>query len=204
MRLGFLSRCQRWRFKLYSWISSNSAKAAAIGNFFQSEKFWFVARIVLAIAFNALWTIGLCRLTEPLLNWPPDARWRELIVGVGISHSFSFSAILEPAYWRLFVWELIVLAPLSEEIFFRKMVIDLVWQSEKLRQNCLVTVCLAISALFGFGHGGLPYVMLQGVFGAVMCWLYVANGRGWKGYLSIVACHATENLFCIFLYPKWI
>lgn len=72
-----------------------------------------------------------------------------------------------------------VLAPLWEEICFRKAPID-VGKSLNLDKTALASLILAMSSVFALGHPlGILSIPVQGVFGLTTAWLYLKNKNIW-------------------------
>jgi membrane protease YdiL (CAAX protease family) len=84
-----------------------------------------------------------------------------------------------------------ILAPVWEELAFRYAPLEL---SKKFEGTLLPVVAIS-SILFGYQHGGVGGIMIQGVLGAIFCWVYVKNGYS---LLSSMTLHSLWNLFCAF------
>lgn len=85
-------------------------------------------------------------------------------------------------------------APLIEEFLFRKFPMNILLSlSKKRREEFIVPVILFTSIIFGWLHGSVEHVWIQGWFGFVAACLYVKNGYS---YMSSVTLHFLWN-FCI-------
>lgn len=89
----------------------------------------------------------------------------------------------------------IVLSPTLEEIIFRVGPMDYV----KNQPDKLVPMIIMSSALFGYLHQGPISWPVQGVFGAVLCFVYIKNGYS---YWSVVGLHSLWNTYCTFILDK--
>lgn len=114
--------------------------------------------------------------------------WLMIITGLlkGVSALPSLS--LQAVFWSL------IFAPLVEEIIFRKAILDI---ARKLDPEFLIPIIIISSAIFGWLHGTIKNVAIQGVFGAIMAWVYIKNGYH---YWSSVILHSMYNGTLILLY----
>lgn len=67
-----------------------------------------------------------------------------------------------------------IMAPLWEEVVFRKFPLDVIKASKK--EELLIPTMLFTSVIFGLGHYGVPSLLIQGVGGFVMSAVYIKNG----------------------------
>ena len=90
-----------------------------------------------------------------------------------------------------------IFAPIWEEAVFRHAPLQI---AKKLgRKSLVVPVALISSVLFGWGHGYGPVsVLLQGVGGLVLCFVYVETGYC---YWASVTTHFLWNLSIIYIFP---
>lgn len=91
-------------------------------------------------------------------------------------------------------------APIFEELMFRHVPLQLTklvqLPSEALKLKLLMLTVLLSSLIFGLAHGrGWESVLIQGVGGLALCWVYIKNGYS---YWSSVTAHALWNLICLF------
>ena len=86
-----------------------------------------------------------------------------------------------------------ILAPIVEEMLWRVGVIKIL---KILKAPAAVVFQLGImsSIIFGYMHGGLTNVLIQGVFGMWLYWLYLKH----NSYALNVLCHSLWNIFMIF------
>lgn len=84
------------------------------------------------------------------------------------------------------------LAPLIEEILFRKLPLDLVKASGK--NQLLIPTMLFSSIVFAIGHYGGYSIPIQGVLGLLACILYIKND---SSYWSAWSLHFIWNLLII-------
>lgn len=95
-------------------------------------------------------------------------------------------------------------APIWEELQYRLIPIEAAiiiganFLKEENRDNLLILTILFSSLLFGFNHYGVTTVYVQGVHGLLFSLLYLLNGKGKKGYFSIVLVHALINVYGTF------
>jgi membrane protease YdiL (CAAX protease family) len=80
-----------------------------------------------------------------------------------------------------------IFAPLWEELAFRVVPIQL---GLKIDPQIVPLVIVLSSLLFGWGHGGVVNLLIQGVMGLVLSWVYVRNNYS---YWSAVILHSLWN-----------
>jgi len=90
-----------------------------------------------------------------------------------------------------------VIAPILEELIFRKIGFSLFRFYPHYEQNKYY-ICAVIAALFGFLHGGIMNVYIQGVAGFFFGWVYIKNGNS---YWSAVITHSLHNTFLLVIIP---
>lgn len=83
-----------------------------------------------------------------------------------------------------------VLAPIGEELVFRHFPLQMVKQYNL--QKIQMPVILLSSIVFAWCHGGAINILIQGVGGLLLCWVYVRNGYH---YWSSVIVHSMWNTF---------
>lgn len=86
-----------------------------------------------------------------------------------------------------------IMAPLWEELVFRKLPLDIVKATEK--KELIIPVILFTSVIFGLVHQGVPSILLQGAGGFVIACVYIKNGYS---YWSSVTLHAMWNISLTF------
>ena len=129
---------------------------------------------LLAIGFMQLWLVGIVLIYKTVYSQYPTSPQ---------IHSWTD--------WNLW-WEAIIMAPVTEEIFFRLMPIEL---AKRYFPDLLWTIILCSSLLFAYYHGyGYWAVPIQGVMGLVSSWLYLKN----KEIYSCIIFHAGYNFLVIF------
>jgi membrane protease YdiL (CAAX protease family) len=93
---------------------------------------------------------------------------------------------------RLYILHVCVLAPLIEELIFRetplRRTLNTYWTEQ--RKVVVTSTIFALSVIFGYLHGSVLNIFLQGVGGLVLSWVYLANNRS---YLSAVITHSLYN-----------
>lgn len=98
-----------------------------------------------------------------------------------------------PTYFDLL--GVMLFAPLWEELAFRVGPFFLV---RIFGKNLLVPVFIMSCIVFGWLHGyGIISLLIQGVCGIALAWVYVKNGFS---YWSSVALHALYNTFCVLFF----
>lgn len=91
-----------------------------------------------------------------------------------------------------------VLAPVTEEIFFRWAPFQFIRGSkdfEKYKWPLIVVT----SFIFGFIHGNIINVYIQGVLGIFFAWVYLKNNFS---LISSITAHAIWNFLILWLLPK--
>lgn len=82
-----------------------------------------------------------------------------------------------------------IMAPLAEELIFRKGVLDIFKDSKHI-----IPVVILSSVVFGMLHNNAYNLWIQGVFGLIFSWVYIKNGYC---YWSSVILHSMWNLTCL-------
>ena len=118
---------------------------------------------------------------------------RELLGLLQITLHTSSSS--EPPFYVMFLRGCVI-APLWEELAFRyapiKIAHALNISGDRYSNPLLLPIIIISSVIFGFGHGGgISSLMIQGVMGVIMSWVFVKGG-----YKEAVLTHAGWNLFC--------
>ncbi|PCI28496.1 hypothetical protein COB55_03800 [Candidatus Wolfebacteria bacterium] len=91
----------------------------------------------------------------------------------------------------------IIFAPLWEELLFRFFPLEIYKSIGDKR--LLLPIVFASSIIFGWLHGGVVNILIQGVSGLTMSWVYINhNGGYWAGVLS----HAFWNTMIVFGLPS--
>ena len=93
----------------------------------------------------------------------------------------------------------VICAPLFEEFIFRHAPLQIVKKYKLFEIESIVVVFSCI--VFGWYHYyGFQAVLLQGVIGLVLCWVYIKNGYS---YWSSVCVHSAYNLI-LFLTDNFV
>ena len=115
---------------------------------------------------------------------------------IGIFSLFGVDAMPEtlgamdtPGFIMYFIY-CVIIAPLGEELVYRKLLID---RTRKF--GCLVSVLLS-GLTFGFMHGNLFQLFFACFVGFVMAYLYFHTGNIWL----TIGIHAVINLISVFSY----
>ena len=115
---------------------------------------------------------------------------------IGIFSLFGIDAMPEtlgemdtPGFIMYFIY-CVIIAPLGEELVYRKLLID---RTGKF--GCLVSVLLS-GLTFGFMHGNLFQLFFACFVGAVLAYLYFHTGNLWL----TIGIHAVINLISVFSY----
>ncbi len=87
----------------------------------------------------------------------------------------------------------LIFAPIVEEIVFR-VPLKIV---KKLDPDFMIPMIIISSAVFGWLHGGIIKLPIQGVIGAAIAWVYIRNGYC---YWSAVTTHFLWNFSCYFIF----
>ena len=103
----------------------------------------------------------------------------------------------EMIWWKL-LFAAVVAVPLIEEGLFRFLPIRLTQTIFRSRKTMLgVALCVVIcvsSVLFGYLHGGLLFIPIQGVYGLLLSWLFLKNNNS---FISIWIAHVALNVIII-------
>lgn len=103
---------------------------------------------------------------------------------------FSGAQILPPS--RIEFMQACILAPVGEELVFRHFPMQVVKASGK--DSLYWPVILLSSVIFGWLHGGPFNLLIQGVFGVILCILYVKNNFS---VVSTMVVHALWNFLVL-------
>jgi membrane protease YdiL (CAAX protease family) len=98
--------------------------------------------------------------------------------------------------WKTIIAGLTI-APLGEELIFRKIPLSLVEGTELFEKKKWYIVAL-IGVVFGWIHGGYYNVWIQGVAGFFIGWVYIKNGMS---YWSSVITHFLYNFMIYIVFP---
>lgn len=152
--------------------------------------FWLILKATaLCLAWNFAGTV-ICIIFEVVTGAPLVPDW------LGLDEMSDAKAIV-------FVIVLLILAPLNsilEELLFRAPWLTI---TGKLfpRSGATVIVAVISSIIFGWVHGGVATIPLQGVTGMALSFCYLKcggqDGKFWKPYLVAVVIHTLIN-FAIF------
>lgn len=156
-------------------------------------------------------TIGLCYLTQAVAGWAgitlPDQ------ANVGIVKEWLANAFASPKnFWTavLLVAQVLVLAPVLEELVFRgllfKLPCRLVWRGREPNARGLRAIAIVSSALFSAAHYGFqPWpdaaFLALFFFGLAQCGIYRRTGRIWCAMLDHFLFNLT-NLVLLFVLPE--
>lgn len=98
--------------------------------------------------------------------------------------------------------------PVYEEFCYRVFPIEValiagkyILQERRDKDIMLIFIIIFCSMQFGWGHGGVEYVFIQGLGGLLLSILYLVNGRGWAGYISVMIVHFGINFNADIVYP---
>lgn len=146
----------------------------------KATTFWEkAANVALAFVVNVAITIPVIKFYEWLFSTSYSINAQYNILG-------QFSGYYRNQFWIDFFLA-VIMAPLWEEIVFRKFPLDFV----KGKDHLMISMMLFSSVIFGLGHYGVPSLLIQGVGGFIIACIYVKNGYS---YWSAVALHALWNL----------
>ncbi len=147
--------------------------------------------------------------------------WKFIPLGVGIAcgvdflylHTFSW---LWPGYFTHAVrtgtqlgepvtisfYLLLILYVISEEVIFRLLPISIALE-ESGADSAVWTTAVISSIIFGWAHGNIYHVLIQGVGGFISCWFFLYTG-GWnrrylKATTASVCLHLFFNLVCFLI-----
>lgn len=165
-----MSRIESWLLRKF--VSPALSFKQKAGNFialFVVENLWVYAFMTLILF---LW---------PMMGLAPSDPMEEF-----------FNAMFGPTPQFLF-FVTVILAPITEEIIFRWFPLKV---ADALPRKLFIPFLVFSQFIFGYAHGlGPIQIMIQGLGGFGMMWLYVRNGRhlGWT-----ISYHILWNL-CVTL-----
>lgn len=153
--------------------------------------FWVMLVLTATKALLAIYGLD----SAELLGQPP---WMCVSLRVLGNYSPSWAAAVQTNVW-LYLFLLLVFAPVFEEIVFRLFFMTLVqWSRPQIRLAMQLAVC---GILFGILHGGPWNVFVQGVLGFILARLYVANCRTmFSAWFSCALVHFMYNLSVLLLW----
>jgi hypothetical protein len=120
-----------------------------------------------------------------------------LVIWVAIA-SRTYDGVYGQAYsFKTDLFGACMITPLWEELRFRWVPIAI---GKRLGQGFIIPLVILSSIQFGLAHGEpmIFHLMVQGVMGFVLSWVYIKNRYS---YLSSVFLHAIWNAFIIFTLP---
>lgn len=150
--------------------------------------------------FNILWLIGVLSFLVSIIGYNTN----QLIDLLNPLYLSNIQNMLPQTFGRspafLFFFSCII-APLWEEIIFRLLPLKAILLApEKYKNGMLGVVAISASIIFGYLHFGPISILIQGIGGALYCWLYLRN----KSILSPMIAHAIWNFTVIFGLPTLI
>jgi len=144
-----------------------------------------------------LWVVMVVALLRALLPASlasPDAYGSLPLFSVSASLAKYLPFVQEyfAAVPGLYVFMLLVFAPVIEEAVFRMLPLTIVQGTRpELVRAVLIVVC---GIVFGIAHGSPMNVFIQGVGGVLLGLLYLKNDNSqWSSYASCVVVHAAYN-----------
>lgn len=90
---------------------------------------------------------------------------------------------------------ILILCPLWEELAFRVIPIQI---ARVVPRNLTWPIVLMAGFIFGWYHGSLANIIMQGVLGVIMTWVYIRNGFS---FMSSFLTHAFYNLIVVYFFP---
>ncbi len=132
-----------------------------------------------------VWSIGLLLILS-LLD-------RNLLAGPPDTPKLPSTPIFSIGFFIL-----LGLGVLAEETFFRYMPLMLAAASG-FKIEALLFISVISSALFGYIHGGFPYIAFQGVTGFLLCLLFLKcgglHGHHFKALTASTLAHFSIDMF---------
>lgn len=174
-----------------------------VADFYSPEKdltlFGKAKNVFGAFGFLVIWTTFIIfALTSILFHQVTySAISHEIHVGIPILQWFGPVAQFgwwEETWFGSFFFACIF-APLWEEAVFRHFALTLVKGSSNFKKN-IVPIVILTSCIFGYLHGSIINMLIQGVAGLVLSAVYIRNGFS---YWSSVSLHALWNFFLMYL-----
>jgi len=135
-----------------------------------------------------------------------------IATGLAIIITLINGAILNKVYplWGYHInnstssWEVLVsgliFAPLLEEVMYRLVPFKILQNTQIFKENTWWFVILS-AIIFGYGHGSILNIYIQGVAGFFFTWAYIKNGMS---YWSAVATHFLYNFIYLVIFPTII
>jgi membrane protease YdiL (CAAX protease family) len=119
-------------------------------------------------------------------------------------HWLSQNSLTAPGFGASFganVVASVFLAPVAEEALFRFLPLELAGRfGPRVVAATQVAICMI---LFGWMHGSMGYIAIQGVIGLILSVLYLNNAKRHRsvlaGYTACALAHGLYNLSVLFL-----
>lgn len=112
--------------------------------------------------------------------------------GGNLETTVEHNKVSDDGFWFI----MIVMAPIFEELLFRGPLVVVVRMTARFEYVLAATVIL--SATFGYVHGGVSHIFVQGITGLMFSGLFLKAGglhhRPLKGLLASFSAHALFNL----------
>lgn len=164
------------------WLTRWLAEEAK-GKKFWLQIFWgtLIFLFYHFIVGNIIYYSGLLEAKVPVFNEAASEEdWKRLP-----SPTLFYSPIGFLLMFLLFIFE--------EELFYRFPLAFFVWLKWPLKRMLLVAATLSL--LFGFFHGGILYVFLQGTIGFGLCLIFLKCGGSHKRYFKAIGATTLTHCF---------
>lgn len=173
-----------------------------IGRFFKGIHVWvwdfsdkkpswflkiFTILTVLAVQFLWLWCVTAILSITGKMNLLQDLSYWQ-VIGVNKVEFLAQQSILSSVFFGC------VMAPLWEDAVFRGAVISRTQALFPGDNRQLIYAIIVSSVVFGILHGGVVNVLIQGVGGLFLSYVYLKNGNC---ILSAMIMHSLYNLVII-------
>lgn len=148
-----------------------------------------IKNVLTAYSFNLIWCIFIIAFLRIILNMT-------LVEIRGLMSMQILAQGIGQAFFRA-----VVLAPIWEEAFYRiplRAAVALEGKdSGNILETSIVLPAILFSAIsFGLAHGSVLNILIQGVSGLALSWVYLKSGYKWA-----VLTHAMWNFMLMFGLP---
>lgn len=146
---------------------------------------WQAVRLtILCFIFNFIYSLTAILLIDYLVGMP-DVLFERT------------SKLANPSITDFFI-VLVIIGPVMEELIFRFIPLYIILSPRSKDFNGVIIMATAASVIFGYLHGGIAHIFIQGVGGFLLCLLFLKCGgyhrRYFKGFCASFSAHALLNL----------
>lgn len=163
----------------------------------ESDRWSKIWNLLLAFLVNVSIVYFVDRFFSFLM--PGDQKLESVFIGgsyvIEPMMNFAYQSALGPevSYFLVMFFFGCILAPIWEEYVFRKFVFDIFIRhgNEEHKKRYMLHAIVFSSILFGLAHGSVANLLMQGVGGLILWYVFIQGGK--YGYWWSVISHSLWN-----------